>query len=109
MVANPWMDYSQHTQISMHSTIQGELNGDWSGVEWGGTLQPGSVETLGEEGTWWYFLVNKPRSSWKPREIKEDVLLLNQQLWQNYPSWIDTYSYPKVMSDATLMLSASKG
>lgn len=31
------------------------------------------------KGTWWYFLADRPCSSWQPREIKEDDLL-NQQL-----------------------------
>lgn len=65
------------------------------------TLQSGSVETLAEDSARWYFLVDKPHSSWKPREIKEDALLLNQQPWQNYPLWIDTYTHPKVISDIT--------
>lgn len=87
---------------------QGEV--EWSGVQWSAvecsgveTLQPGSVETLAEEGTWWYFLADKPHSSWKPRQIKEEVLP-----WQNYPPWIDTYPHPKVISDTTSMFPTSK-
>lgn len=66
-------------------------------------LQPGSVETLAQEGTWLYFLVDKPLSSWKPREIKEDVLLLNQQPWQNYPPWIGTYPHLRYYTDVTCL------
>lgn len=58
--------------------------------------------------TWWNALADKPCSSRQPREIKEDDLLLNQQLWQNRFPWTDAYPYPKVISDIILTLPTSK-
>lgn len=59
-------------------------------------------------GSWWHFLVDKPCSSWQPREIKEDGLLLDWQLWQNRFPWTDVYPYPKVISDIIVTLPTSK-
>lgn len=47
-------------------------------------------------GSCWYFLADKPCSSWQTGEIKEDGLLLNQQLWQNHFPWADVYPIPRL-------------
>lgn len=51
------------------SLTQYNLRGTKQRVEW--RLQRDSVKTLVQEGTQWYFLVDKPHKSWKPREIRK--------------------------------------
>lgn len=68
-----WSAYlDSHTQHRLWGTKQRvERSGHTQGDQ--------TVKTLAEEGTQWCFLADKLHSSWKPRENKEDALLLDQQ------------------------------
>lgn len=59
---------------------------------------PVSAEILagrGTDGT--SFAADKPHSTCSPREIREDVLLLSQQLWQNCSPSLNLVRYSLIV------------
>lgn len=69
----------------------------WRWEQWG-TGQPGSAVILAGMGSWWYHVADKSHSSCPPKEIG-DVLVLNQQLWQDISlqmSLVQPHPHPRV-------------